>query len=210
MQPTNPKNPGILYVYQKECAISNSKKIVTSTFGPCHVLTGHDPKTKYTFLAHIDDITNVYDISKIFAKLKELGVDLNDLTGIRLLGGYKDKEQSNEWAKKIIEVLKKEGLGAKVDYTYFQKKVEFSSNIPVGDKTHFFGGQLEPEKGSFSFFTKPWMKLELEQQRRDHQFVDQLFAEAKIDPSRLSAEDKAEYASQLAMTKELPLKITVG
>lgn len=159
MQITSSKSTSSLAtVYQKDCVISKSKKMVTGSIGGCYVLAGHDPKTKYSFMAHLDDTTNVEGISKIFSTLKELGVNSDDLTGVRLIGGYKDQDESKKWGNKIIEVLEKEGIGGKVDYNYFQKKLppELATS---GNNTHFFGAHLDPQTGTFSFLQNLWFRI---------------------------------------------------
>jgi hypothetical protein len=208
MQVTNPA-PALAKVYQKECVISKSTKMVTSSFGGCYVLTGHDPETKYSFLAHIDDTTNVASICQIFSTLKGLGVDVQRLTSVRLMGGYQAHTESNAWGQRIIEVLRQEGLFGKIDFTYFQKKVEGSFNH-VGDHTHFFGGQLDPQTGGFSFFKTIWMKLEVESEAKSHEVLQSLCAQKGINLSGLSKEQISVLAGHVLMDlPEVTLKVTV-
>lgn len=211
MQITNQTNPASAKakVFQKECMISKSTKMLTSSFGGCYVLTGHDPETKYSFLAHIDDNTNVESIRQIFSSLKRLGVDVQRLTRVRLMGGYQAHTESNKWGHRIIEVLKQEGLGGKIDFTHFQKKVEGSFGN-VSDKTHFFGGQLDPQTGAFSFFKTIWEKLDKEQDAKSRELLPSLFAQKGIDISKLSKEQILVLASRVLMdVPEVPMKVTV-
>jgi hypothetical protein len=208
MQVTNPAS-AMAKVFQKECVISKSTKMVTSSFGACYVLTGHDPETKYSFLAHIDDMINVESIRQIFSSLKRLGVDVQRLTRVRLMGGYQAHTESNKWGHRIIEVLKQEGLGGKIDFTHFQKKVEGSFGN-VSDKTHFFGGQLDSQTGTFSFFKTIWEKLDKEQEAKSRELVSPLFAQKGIDFSKLSREQLVMWGGNVLMElPEMPLKVTV-
>ena len=211
MQVTNKANPASAMekVFQKECVISKSTIMVTSSFGGCYVLTGHDPETKYSFLAHIDDTTNVESIRQIFSSLKRLGVDVQRLTRVRLMGGYQAHTESNKWGHRIIGVLKQEGLGDKIDFTHFQKKVEGTFNN-VNDRTHFFGGQLDPQTGAFSFFKTIWMKFDKEQEAKTRELLPALFAQKGIDFSKLSREQLSVLAGRVLMDlPEVPLKVTV-
>jgi hypothetical protein len=143
-QMTPVQNQSPAYVLQKGCVISKTQKIAVGCFGPCYVLTGYDPKTKYSFVAHIDDMTQVESISQIFATLKQLGVDSNDLN-LSLMGGHKERTESNKWGHKITWQLKQEGVYDKVDMTLFQKKEAKPSNWTTND-----------EKETYKFFFYGW------------------------------------------------------
>jgi len=62
----------VCHLFMALVNITKSRNIATSSFGPCYVLTGHDPIRKYSFLAHIDDMTDVGTLSAVFDKLKAL------------------------------------------------------------------------------------------------------------------------------------------
>jgi hypothetical protein len=212
MTPVQNQSPA--YVLQKGCVISKTQKIAVGCFGPCYVLTGYDPKTKYSFVAHIDDMTQVESISQIFATLKQLGVDSNDLN-LSLMGGHKERTESNKWGHKITWQLKQEGVYDKVDMTLFQKKEAKPSNWTTNDeketyKFFFMGGLMDPAKGLFQFFQKYWKKLEDAQTAANDKEMADLLKEACPGISHLLPHVRLTLCKQLLMTKgEIPLKINV-
>lgn len=201
--------PGAVIAHQGECVISNSKKIMTSSFASCHVFIGYHPGTKYSFMARIDGTTNVDGIHKIFSTLSELGIDKRELTGLRLMGGCQAHEESYKWGNKILEVLKKEGFDRTIDQTYFRKKICPEGDQQINKDTHFFGGQLDPGTGKFSFFDRPYLKLEKEHDKHIMGLMNQLFKKNGFgEPENYPAQDRNKIASQLLMLqKEADLKI---
>ncbi len=205
--------PDVVIMLQKECIISKTKKISVGSFGPCYVLTGHDPKTKYSFAAHIDDCTQVETVSEIFNKLKELGVDLNDLTDVKVMGGWKNVIESAKWGTKLIEQLKNEGIYSKVNFSLFQKK-QHCSGAPDLSKVkefYFLGGQLNSENGVSQFFTKSWMKIENLQDevctKIEQEIIQEKFPGKKRED--FSFEDIQKIVSPYLVGKEYPLQIFV-
>jgi len=196
------------FVLQGECGISNSKSMATGSFGPCYVLVGHDPKTKYSFIAHISVSTNFEDIRTLFSKLKSLNVDLNDLTGVRLLGGW-TSGNSIHIGPKIITILNEEGLGGKVDLTYFQQKVSGSTESKGDSSPHYNGGLLNPQTGTFSLFKTPWDRLEQKGFKSNLKVVTKLFKESNVDLNEMSLEEWHTTFFNFKITKQLPLKMTI-
>ena len=95
-------------VLQRECIISKDKKIATGSFAGCYVFSGHDPVTGYHFLAHIDSITKTKNVSLIFEKLKSLGVRIENLTNLKVMGGLKNSQGgSGEQGPKLLKCLEK-------------------------------------------------------------------------------------------------------
>ena len=110
------KHGTVAHAMKRECIISRTYNIVVGPFGPGYVVTGYEPITKYTFLAHIDDGTNVETISEIFKELQKLNVDLKNFEKICLLGGWEKHPESKKWGDKILKELEKiEGIKGKID-----------------------------------------------------------------------------------------------
>ncbi len=195
-------------VLQRQCVISNTRNIATGSFGSCYVLVGHDPKTKYSFIAHIDIGTYLEGIRTIFSELKRLNVDLNDLMGLRLLGGWKS-EPSCLLGQKIISILKEEGIGEKVNFTFFQQKLSGSIDVPGNKATHFPGIHLDAQTGTLSILKNTWISLEQKQYESHLKLVQGLFQEAGLDLSAMTTEERCKAVKNFPVTKQFPLEITV-
>jgi hypothetical protein len=203
-------------VCQKECVISKSRDIATSAFGPCYVLTGHDPKTKYNFLAHLDDMTQVESFSEIFRKLRGLGVKIQDLTNVRLMGGWKNHGESAKWGHKIIKVLKENNVPAP-DLTHFHTKEtrDPSDKFKTEAETirFYYPGGVMKLAGDFSFFKAAWKKLEVKQMANDREYAIEVIARKLpqyADAVRSSPDLYQILSPQVLMDeKERPLSITI-
>ncbi len=209
----NAVKPKLELVYQMECVISNTNRMATGSFGPCYVLVGHDPQTKYSFLAHIDAVTDIATITDIFQKLRCLGVDTNNLANVRLMGGWKAEEISSAMGDQIITSLKKEGIFDKVDFSFFQKKAQWAELSSVPDQkqlpTYFYpGGIQDPESGKFQFFAKPWKKIE---DQKMSKIIEFYHAQGLLDKavSNPSIEDMIAASERLEESAGCPLTILI-
>lgn len=205
-------------VFQKECAITRSHDLATLSFGPCYVLTGHDPKTKTSFLAHIDDTTDVGTLPQVFDRLRQIGVNLQDLTQVRLMGGWAAHGESARWGDKIVRVLHESGL-RNVDFTFFQKKaarpIELKTNsIEEGLRFYYPGGILRAADGKFISFKKPWFGKEKQQVDADKKTAEELILRKYPQISKAALDASPDLyqhlAAQLLMSEpDVPLTITV-
>ena len=204
-------------VHKRECVISKSRDIATTAFGPAYVLTGHDPKTKYSFLACIDDMTQVATVANIFHTLMKLGVNIKDLTKVRLMGGWKDHRESAKCGGKIIQVLKSLDV-PEPNLKYYQQKKTIESNekcTTVAEALPFYylGRMLSAADAKFRFFNTIWKKQEDLVLAKDKEDVMKLICAKYPQYRSLVASDPQMYkvlGSQMLMNEpEIPLTITV-
>jgi hypothetical protein len=153
LPPTLERRPYTAVVVPQECIISRTHNIFVGSFDCMYLLTGHDPKTKYSFAAQLQ-LTEMEGISRIFAKLKELGVNLHDLK-MEMMGGTRNSRSSMEYGDKIASQLEKEGLISQVSMRWRRSRVPDAEstelNIPIGKKYMYYGGYLNPSNGKFQF-----------------------------------------------------------
>lgn len=214
-----PAGAGPALVFQEECVISRSRNIATLGFGPCYVLTGYHPQTQHSFLAHLDDMTQVESLSALFACLRDLGVRISELTQVRLMGGWAGHGESAEWGRKIKEVLQREAV-PNVDYSLFQQKIRVDmarctqEELLRNKDRHFFpGGLLDAASGQFKMFKNQWERLEKQAAEKADQRADALLR--RRVPGYNPQRDKYSHqmmlvANQLLMSEpEVPLSIRV-
>lgn len=162
-------------VFQRHCGISRSLPMVTPSWGPCYVLTAHDPSSHWSLLAHIDDVTEIASVSLCCDALKTRLPAITPEEAVlqrchwSLKGGYKGKGKfagdSEEWGNKILHELEKNGIPrSQIDLTQFQAKktipdtgLASAAEIPL---YCFLGGLLNPATGNFSHFAKNWATLD--------------------------------------------------
>lgn len=204
-------------ILQRECIISKDKKIVTGSFSGCYVIAGHDPVSGYHFLAHIDSITKTKTISLIFENLKSLGVCLENLTNVKVMGGLKDSNGgSGEQGPKLLKCLAKAGILA-TDLTHYQVKKtdqelreslmkgEITEDISFEDwtsNTHFHGGYLN-NKGDFKFFQSAQENLEITQFEANNQTQKDLenIASAKLSDGSWEKLPNREFVDKIWIKK---------
>lgn len=136
-----------VYVLQRECAFTQTCKLITPPFASCYILTGYDPTTNYKFLAHIDDGTAIESIHSIFKVLKKSGIK-KDVLSLSLAGGWKILD-SAVWGESIVKILKEENLWFKTNVSLFQKKSPRSCNERFNSSLHGYLGAVVETNGNF-------------------------------------------------------------
>lgn len=175
--PTMEGRPYTAVVLMQECIISRTHKIFVGCFDRTYLLIGHDPNTKYSFAAHLHKLTELEGISRIFLKLKELGVNLADLK-MDMMGGHRKGDPFMQYGEKIAMQLEKEGVLSQVSMRWRRKTVPNPESadyyIPIGKKYMYYGGHLNPATGKFKFLKGYKKIIEICQQQRTESLKDTL------------------------------------
>lgn len=162
-------NINAINVYQKNWAFtsadSDSPKIITSSFGPCYVVTF--TSGKFAAMTHIDDTTDVDSITTIFKKFKNNSIDLKDVN-VTILGGWKEHPSSFLWGQKILKIIKESGFEKiNVDLMHTKKTLTqklVASEIPL---YFYWGALVDSSNGKTTIINERLPKLEQEQTQRN-------------------------------------------
>lgn len=116
-----------IVVCEREFAFTSDSakipEIITTGAGPCFVVTGKatnkDGRT-FVGLAHIDDITDVGTLTKLFDRFKECQI-ANENISVVVLGGWKEQGESKKWGDKILNLLSTMKIVPQTKYMYHKK-----------------------------------------------------------------------------------------
>ncbi len=173
-----------LNVYQKQWGFSKSIPIKTGSFGPCYVvvLTGRNCAA----MAHIDDMTQVETIERIFDRFRAEGIP-QDCIDVSIRGGWINHLESRKWGdhiwRKIVEANCK---SLDVEYIFSKKTPPpqlFITKVSRQEtaKYYYFGVSVDPQTGKIVLNDAPDDAIEDEQFRQ----MEKLFSDPGYSDSTL-------------------------
>jgi hypothetical protein len=207
--------PTEAFILEGECIITKTKKIAFGRIGATHLLTGHDPKTGYNFVACFNQYNNVAGISKIFSKLEKLGVNLKDLE-IKLLGGWATNSSSDAAGARIREKLKENRVD-EVCINYFQRKTKpiqpLSFKLPKEqqERYYYLGGHFRPKSGALYFNKQIDLKIEKKQLKQHRAFTKEILKQVYPDAdfSDCTRSEKTLAVMEALKKDSIPLTIWI-
>ncbi len=212
-----PPLDGVHKVFQGRAAISSSKPLVVTSFGPSYIVGAHHAIKRLSFLAYI---TSRSDINSLSHCLEILNVQTGGLAGRNSLpefrwfvvGGWKDDPVSQRNGDTILQKLQEKGLfSERIDLSRYQEKSTMTRSYISSDKEllphAFLGVSLDPIHGNLCEFTQSWGEFEKEDEQISSAWIEESVIDQLVERERVDADKKEKQ--WLAATLNLPIMLEI-